>query len=241
MTAQQTVSDSGAARDNSPMSSGACPFGHGMNGQKTARLAEPLDRPIERDADGIWHVRSFALARQILRSGDTRQAGFGSDMLERMGGSMRQPILFLEGKEHHEQRKDTARFFTPKWVSDNYRPLMQRLTDSILDGFKKKRRGDLSVLAMEMAVGVAGEVVGLTDSRLPGMDKRINAFFAGASTTASKSLLLKVVNFIPNQFRLVAFYYLDVAPAIAARRKAPKEDVISHLLACGYRNPEILT
>lgn len=240
MTVQQTVSGAAAARGNLPIASGRCPLGHDVNGQKTAREVEPLDRPIERDEAGIWHIRSFELARQVLRGSDTRQAGFGSDMLERMGSSMRQPILFLEGKEHHEQRKDTARFFTPRAVG-NYRPLMQRLTDDILGRFKAKGRCDLSVIAMEMAVGVAGEVVGLTDSRLPGMDKRINAFFAGASTTASKSVLLKILNFIPNQLRLIAFYNLDVAPAIAARRRQPKDDVISHLLGCGYRNPEILT
>ena len=240
MTVQQTVSDS-ALRGNSPISSGACPFDHGINAQKTARQAEPLDRPLECDADGVWHVRSFAVARQILRGSSTRQAGFGAEMMDRMGERMRQPILYLEGKEHHEQRKDTARFFTPKWVSDNYRPLMQRLAAEIVGRFRDKRRAELSEIAMEMAVGVAGEVVGLTDSRLSGMDKRLNAFFAGASTTASKSVLLKLLNFIPNQTRLLAFFYLDVAPAIAARRKQPKDDVISHLLACGYRTPEILT
>ena len=38
----------------------------------------------------------------------------------------------------------------------------------------------------------------------------------------------------------MAFHLADVRPAIAARRKAPGEDVISHLLAEGYREPAIL-
>lgn len=36
------------------------------------------------------------------------------------------------------------------------------------------------------------------------------------------------------------FYLLDVRPAIAARRREPREDVISHLLAKRYRGVEIL-
>lgn len=39
---------------------------------------------------------------------------------------------------------------------------------------------------------------------------------------------------------MAAFHLADVRPAIAARRKAPGEDVISHLLAEGYREPAIL-
>ncbi len=39
---------------------------------------------------------------------------------------------------------------------------------------------------------------------------------------------------------MLAFYVADVRPAIAARRKAPAEDVISHLLAEGYPKPAIL-
>lgn len=39
---------------------------------------------------------------------------------------------------------------------------------------------------------------------------------------------------------MLAFYLADVRPAIAARREAPQEDVISHLLAEGYPNPAIL-
>jgi hypothetical protein len=39
----------------------------------------------------------------------------------------------------------------------------------------------------------------------------------------------------------MVFYPLDVQPAICARRDAPHEDLISHLLAQGYRDSAVLT
>ena len=40
---------------------------------------------------------------------------------------------------------------------------------------------------------------------------------------------------------MAAFYYLDVQPAVQARRRVPQEDVISHLLEQNYSDTEILT
>jgi hypothetical protein len=42
-------------------------------------------------------------------------------------------------------------------------------------------------------------------------------------------------------FTADGFYLLDGQPAICARRDAPHEDLISHLLAQGYRDSEVLT
>jgi hypothetical protein len=74
------------------------------------RKLEPADdRPgpdLERvqDAAGTrWVIRSFAIARQILRSPDgTCQAGFGAEHLHR--STMRPPILYQEGSQHRAQR-----------------------------------------------------------------------------------------------------------------------------------------
>jgi cytochrome P450 len=40
---------------------------------------------------------------------------------------------------------------------------------------------------------------------------------------------------------VLQFFYLDVKPAIAARRKSPQDDVISHLLNQNYNDYEILS
>jgi cytochrome P450 len=218
-----------------------CPVDHNkLSQQKTARVEEPVGCPIEQDAQGVWHVRGHEQARQILRSTSTKQAGFRADLLARIPQRMRQPILYQEGKTHLEQRKATARFFTPKAVSENYRQLMEEYADSMIRELLRTRRADLSVLSMKLAVRVAGEVIGLTNSRLPGMDRRLNAFFSDDIVMPGWSPRT-LLSFARNQIRVLSFFYLDVKPAIEARRRAPQEDLISHLLAQGYEESEILT
>ncbi len=229
----------GLAR-TAPAPSG-CPIDHSaLRQQKTARTIEPLDAPLERDAAGVWHVRGYDQARSILRSSATKQAGFKAELIERVSTRMREPILYQEGQLHHEQRRQTARFFTPKAVSENYRQLMVDFAERLLQVAQRERQIDLSLLGMKLAVRVAGEVIGLTNSRIPGMDRRLNAFFADDATTFGWSPRL-LLNALRNQSRVLAFFYLDVKPAIEARRNTPGEDVISHLLGLGYNDAEILT
>ena len=47
------------------------------------------------------------------------------------------PVLFQEGEAHLEQRRQTARFFTPATVQQRYIPLMERDADEILNGLRK--------------------------------------------------------------------------------------------------------
>src|SRR5579872_2398194 len=112
-----------------------CPVDHAaLARQKTARVAESIKTPIEQDADGVWQVRGFEAARAILRRADTKQTGFRAELLEQLPtGIKNSPILYQEGKAHQQQRKQTARFFTPKAVSSSYRQLMERLSDQLLD------------------------------------------------------------------------------------------------------------
>jgi len=103
----------------------------------------------------------------------------------------------------------------------------------------RKKQLDLSSLSMILAVRVAGQVIGLTNS-FPGITKRLDAFFEGDLTAFGWSPLA-LLRMLKTQSRMFAFFYLDVVPAIRARRRAPKEDVISHLLAQKYSDLEILT
>lgn len=153
---------------------------------------------------------------------------------------MRAPILYQEGKPHHEQRRQTARFFTPKTVGEKYRRLMEAFADRLVGEVERQKYVDLSALSMKLAVRVAAEVIGLTNSRLPGMDRRLNAFFEGDTTESVRSPRA-LLNFARTNARIASFFYLDVRLAIVARRKEPREDVISHLLEQGYRDAEILT
>jgi cytochrome P450 len=220
---------------------GGCPIDHSaLRLQKTARTIEPTDRPLERDAAGVWHVRGYDQARRILRSQATKQAGFKAELIAKVSANTNQPILYQEGQPHHEQRRQTARFFTPKAVSENYRQLMVDFAERLLQVARRERQIDLSLLGMKLAVRVAGEVIGLTNSRIPGMDRRLNAFFVDDATKVGWSPRL-LLNAVRGQARVLAFFLLDVKPAIEARRNDRREDVISHLLGLGYSDSEILT
>lgn len=218
------------------------------------RKLEPDGRPsgpaLERVTDDgreRWVVRSFALARQLLRDPEASvQAGFGAEDVargtRRAGAatpSMRPPILYLEGREHRVQRSAAARFFAPK-VTEGYRPMMEELSAQLVGRLRADRGTDVRRLAMELAVQVAGRVVGLTDSSTRGMSRRLDTFFAGDPLDRAPGLtgLVKNLRFGTATAR---FYYLDVKPAIRSRRRRPREDVISQLLADGFSDLEILT
>ncbi len=93
---------------------------------------------------------------------------------------------------------------------------------------------------MKLAVRVAAEVVGLTNSRIPGMDRRLSSFFTHYEPD-QKRALTGLLHAARSQAQIASFFYLDVKPAIDARWRRPKADVISHLLAQRYTEPEILT
>ncbi|GCE30543.1 hypothetical protein KDA_60270 [Dictyobacter alpinus] len=226
---------------------GRCPIDHqALSRQKTGRTVEPVDLPIECDEAGVWHVRGFEEARFILRSGDTRQAGFNADQIADVKSLENKPILYQEGKIHQQQRKQTARFFTPKTVSTQYRQFMETLSDQLVEKVKREKQVDLSQLSLALAVQVAARVVGLTSSRLPGMDRRLDAFFHQSSNgpapdAKSKPTLFDKIRQLLGQRQMLSFYFLDVQPAIKARKQKPQEDVISHLIGLKYSEPEILT
>ncbi|WP_375433577.1 cytochrome P450 [uncultured Friedmanniella sp.] len=219
------------------------------------RVSSPALELVQDDAGDRWVVRSFGVARQVLRDSEaTRQAGFGAESVRRgsesraakNGGSaaspaMRPPILYLEGPDHRRQRSAAARFFAPKVIED-YRPMMTSLSEQLVARLRPDRDVDLRGLAMELAVQVAGRVVGLTNSSTRGMSCRLDTFFAGNPLEVGRGrgpvALLQTLRFGTATAR---FYYLDVKPAIRARRRRPQEDVISQLLADGFSDLEILT
>jgi cytochrome P450 len=218
----------------------ACPYHADFDERKSASLAAGSDARAKRLANGGIKVESFTLTRKILRSGGTRQAGFMAELVQRASAKGSTPVLFQEGEVHQKQRAATARFFAPRVVTSRYRDIMNTLSDRLMTDLQKKDRADLSEMSLEMAVAVAAEIIGLTDSSLSGMSARLNSFFT-RGTNHRASRMEKIRRFILNQVSLLGFYWLDVKPAIRSRRRTPKEDVISHLIEQGYSNREILT
>src|SRR5579859_7441027 len=78
------------------------------------------------------------------------------------------------------------------------------------------------------------------------MGNRLDAFFHQGSQTQQRHPLLRwkplaTLYGILQQRSMLSFYWLDVRPAIRARKRQVQEDVISHLLSQRYSDPEILT
>lgn len=214
-----------------------CPFPHDADQRKSGR-GESREAPAIEQRGKTWHLRSYDAVRQVLRNADgTRQAGFNSESMT--DSRMQPPVLFQDGPAHREQRTAIARFFTPKTVDAEYRGLMERLSDEVIAELRHSGQGDLSVLSMGLAVEVAARVVGLTDSRRSGLDRRLDALLS-MERLEHTSWLRGLLATIGSRAHLFHFYFQDVRPAILARKKSPRQDVISHLLANGYNHVEIL-
>jgi len=188
--------------------------------------------PVHQDADGVWQVHGFAAARTVLRSTETRQRGFGADQARQAFKNMRPSVLFRDGVEHREHRRQTAKYFTPRKVHTSYRELMHRYAEQQL---ARLRRGpvDLSDLSFALAVAVAGEVIGLTPGR-PGMARRLERFFHESPGRSGWRRQLR------SAMTVGPFYLFDVRPAIRTRRRKRRDDLISHLIDEGCTNAEIL-
>jgi cytochrome P450 len=201
-----------------------------------ARPGPDLERVVD-EFRPRWVVRSFPVARQILRASDaTEQAGFGAGMNR---SKMRPPILYQEGSQHRAQRHASARFFAPA-VIEGYQPMIADLSEVLLNRLRPDKATDLSRLSMRLAVQVTGRVVGLTNSSVRGMSARLSAFFAGDPLASDRSPA-GLLHTLRTTSSLLAFYHLDVKPAIRVRRRYRSADVISQLLQQGFNDVEILT
>ncbi len=196
-------------------------------------------RPLYRDADGVLHVTGFAEARAILLA-DVRQAGFKAETMQKIPPRLRikPPVLFQDGPEHREQRTQTARFFTPAAVQARYLPLMEAVAGQLIDELCRARQADLNHMAARMAAGVVAEVVGLNASPLAGLARRLDRLLH-ADLEIGLSLA-RLPAYLNVQRLVLDFYRKDVRPAIRARRAAPQDDLISHLLSKGRTDQDIL-
>lgn len=231
-----------------------CPVPHGDR-RRTVPPGESGEQSAPRVevVDGVWHVRSLPMVRQVLREADaTVQAGFSAETASRGLTGDHVPVLYADGPEHRRQRSATARFFTPATVSRRYRDLMEERADELVERIRQDGGAELSAITLRYSVEVAAQVVGLTNSDIDGMSRRLERFFSGPvmhptgsaeSAGAPRRLAGRagaVVGSLRPLWAMNAFRLRDVRPAIRARRAEPQEDVVSHLLAEGYTDREIL-
>ncbi len=210
----------------------------------STRPGEQEEPRVEQDGH-TWRVRSLAAARQVLRAREaTTQAGFTAEAIPK-GYLRHYPILISDGPLHDEQRRKVGRFFAPTIVAERYTARMEATADALLSAAAAPGRLLLDDLALDYAVGVTAEVVGLTDSPVPAMARRLVTFFnqppfditrPDLGRTPRQWAQAAVNGLVP----LVRFYLADVRPAIRRRRRTPGQDVISHLIAEGYTNADVL-
>lgn len=201
------------------------------------------DRKIERDTEpkteGVCRVTGYAAGRAVLRSTDTVQAGLGVETVEKLPPSIRRPVLYRDGEEHREHRRQTARFFTPRRVDEHYRALMERVADEQLAVLVTQNEADLAKLSFRMAIEVVSAVIGLTDGR-PGLDRRLDAFFPEKFGKPGFTSLTGIRWVFKQNLQFLGIYLADVRPAVRRRRRQRQDDLISHLIDEGCRDGEIL-
>jgi cytochrome P450 len=83
-------------------------------------------------------------------------------------------------------------------------------------------------------------VIGLTNSSVSGMSRRLGAFFAGDPLSRGSGPAARLRQVLAGG-RTGRFYWLDVKPAIRSRRRRPRADIISQLIEREFSDLEILT
>jgi cytochrome P450 len=218
----------------SPERLSACPFDPARDERKSARVAAQHVL----FEHGAQIVSSFSFARDVLRSGAAKQAGAGAAETN-TGNPDHAPVFYLDGEPHRRKRGAIAKLFTATAVTTRYRAIMERVTETLIGKLEAAGAARLDELSLELAVAVAAEIVGLTESNRASMASRIGATLTSAPLSRSRRLarLLRPIAF---RYHALNLFYRDVRPAIAARRRSRREDLISQLLDEDYSNKAIM-
>ncbi|WP_220040367.1 cytochrome P450 [Nonomuraea aridisoli] len=207
--------------------------------RKIRRPAPHDGCPVRRADDGTWQVTGYAQARAVLRDAGTVQAGLGIETVEKLPARVRRPVLYRDGPEHREHRRQTAKYFTPRRVDEHYRDLMADVAERRLAKLRAAGEAQLPELSFETAIEVASAIIGLTSSR-PGIRGRLERFFPEKFGRPGLTSFHGVHWLVRQNVNWLRFYLADVRPAVRAHRREPRDDLISHLIDEGCSDAEIL-
>lgn len=216
-------------------SAAKCPFTSTRNDSKSAAVVTQRIK-IE---PGAEHVRAFERAREVLLDKDLLQGGAGAEFVDTSDPD-KAPVFFLDGAPHREKRTSIARFFTPKAITSRYHAIIERETARLLAQLRRDGRAQLDIISFELTVAVAANIVGLTDSDMPKMARRL-ALMLSAGWHHRLNVFARLAAGLRKGRAMLGFYVNDITPALRARRKAPQDDLLSELLARGASQRAILT
>jgi cytochrome P450 len=211
-----------------------CPSKASRNDSKTARAAAENLRP----APGSQLLQGFNQIWQVLTRSPVAQDGVDSAPVERDNPALT-TIFFLEGEAHLRRRAAIQGFFTPQAIAKRHLRVMEQNADMLMAEFRLNGEARLDSMSARMAQAVVAEIVGLTNSDIKAMAKRVAGAFDGAML-GSRGGWRKLVAPLVGALNGLQIFYFDVRPAIAARRAQRQEDVISRLLDEGRSDKEIL-
>ncbi|RJQ89131.1 cytochrome P450 [Amycolatopsis panacis] len=208
-------------------------------GRRVDRGPQVPGCPARAGADGVWLVQDYAGARAVLRSIDTCQAGLGIEAYDKLPRKMRRPVLYRDGPEHREHRRQAAQYFTPRRVDEEYRGLMCRLVEQQCDRLRRDGRADLSELALAVSVGVVAEVIGLDGSRAA-LARRLERFFTEAAVAPGWGSPRAIGRLLYERGRALSVFLFNILPSMRKRRQHRRGDLVSHLLDEGCTAMEVL-
>jgi cytochrome P450 len=111
---------------------------------------------------------------------------------------------------------------------------MDRTMDAIVAKLRRQGSAPLDELSWQMAVDVAADIIGLTDSDSnENLARRVKAVL-DSSMERKPGWLGGLIFGAKMLLRVGRFWKQDMVPAIEARRKAPREDVISYMVKENY-------
>ncbi|AXQ30500.1 cytochrome P450 [Solimonas sp. K1W22B-7] len=206
-----------------------CPVHSGRDDRKSAKIAAQNLAP-PKDARLI---KTFGLAREILRSPVSKQAGAGAEQIV-LDNPDHISFFFLDGDQHRKRRTAVANYFSTKTIVARYHTIMQRTMDALIAHLQAKGEVELDELSFQMAVDVASEILGLTNSgdnlalarRIRGMLELTDFQRHGPIRRMYSQILLGI--------KALEFMRKDLKPAVKARRIEPREDVISYMVKENY-------
>lgn len=196
------------------------------------RKSAAIAREMTRVGKSTRVIGDYQAAREILRSSKVRQAGAGTREIDTTRTD-EVGIFYLDGEEHRRKRATIARYFTLRTIETRFHAIIEETSDRLLAEFRKAARGQLDRIGFRLAVAVAAEVIGLDHGDLDGLATRVEGTLTGPSD--------RVPVRPADDPAILAFFATDVEPAIAARRAARAEDVISRLIDDGWSDRAILT